>query len=82
VPVRDAASLEAALRRLIEAPALRLEMGRRARERVDALYSFDAVIAQLIAIYRDCLDETQRDTDPGRSGADAGASNRESARSG
>ncbi len=53
VPVRHAAALEAALRRLIEAPALRLEMGRRARERVDALFSFDAVIAQLIVIYRD-----------------------------
>ncbi len=61
VPVRDAASLEAALRRLIEAPALRLEMGRRAQERALALYSFETVIAQLIAIYRACL-------------ADAGAS--------
>lgn len=57
VPVRDAAALEAALRRLIESPALRLEMGQHARERVDALFSFDAVIAQLVAIYRDCLAE-------------------------
>jgi len=59
VPVRDAASLEAALRRLIEAPRLRLEMGRRARERVDALFSFDAVIAQLIAIYRGTLQDAE-----------------------
>lgn len=73
VPVRDAAALEAALRRLIESPALRLEMGRCARERVDALFSFDAVIAQLVAIYRDTLAEADLSAGPGRSSGGATA---------
>ncbi len=53
VPVRDAASLEAALRRLIDDPALRIAIGARARQRVEAVFAFESVIAQLAAIYRD-----------------------------
>jgi len=53
VPVRDAASLEAALRRLIDDPALRIAIGARARQRVEADFAFESVIAQLAAIYRD-----------------------------
>lgn len=51
VPVRDAAALEAALRRLVEDPALRRSMGAAGRARVEAIFSFDAVVAQLAAIY-------------------------------
>ncbi|RIL04485.1 MAG: hypothetical protein DCC71_13930 [Proteobacteria bacterium] len=55
VPVRDAAALEAALRRLIDDAPLRRALGAAARERVEAVFSFDAVVAQLGAIYEDAL---------------------------
>jgi glycosyltransferase involved in cell wall biosynthesis len=55
VPVRDVASLEAALRRLIDDPALRIAVGARARARVEAVFAFESVIAQLAAIYRDLV---------------------------
>ncbi len=53
VPVRDAAALEAALRRLIDDPAARLAMGARGRARVESTFSFEAVVARLAAIYRE-----------------------------
>ena len=53
VPVRDAASLESALRRLIGDAPLRLAMGRAGRARVESTFSFDAVAARLAALYRD-----------------------------
>ena len=56
VPVRDANALEKALCRLIEDPALRAELGARARARVEAVFSFEAVVARLEAIYRELLD--------------------------
>jgi len=51
VPVRDAAALGAALRRLVEDRELRLSMGRRARRRAEEVFSIDAVTRQLEAIY-------------------------------
>jgi len=53
VPPRDAAALTAALRRLVGDAALRAEMGARARERAESVFSERAVIAQLEAIYRE-----------------------------
>jgi len=55
VPVRDAAALEAALRRLIDDPLLRLSLGAAARARVEQVFAFDAVVAQLDTIYREAL---------------------------
>jgi glycosyltransferase involved in cell wall biosynthesis len=55
VPVRDIAALEAALRRLIEDPALRRALGDAARARVEAVFSFDAVVARLGRLYEDLL---------------------------
>jgi glycosyltransferase involved in cell wall biosynthesis len=55
VPVRDAAALEAALRRLIDDAQLRVAMGRRGRERVESTFSFEAVVARLAAIYRELV---------------------------
>lgn len=55
VPPRDPLALEAAIRRLVESPELRLAMGRRARERVEAAFSSDAVIEQLEGVYSGLL---------------------------
>jgi glycosyltransferase involved in cell wall biosynthesis len=55
VPVRDAAALTAALRRLIDDRELRLAMGRRARERAENVFSIDAVTAQLEDVYRSLI---------------------------
>ena len=55
VPVRDAAALEAALRRLIDDPVLRHTLGTAARARVEQVFAFDAVVAQLDAIYGEAL---------------------------
>ncbi|MCX5737468.1 MAG: glycosyltransferase family 4 protein [Proteobacteria bacterium] len=55
VPVRDATALEHALRRLASDPALRQQIGACARARVEAVFSFDAVVARLEAIYQEIL---------------------------
>lgn len=55
VPVRDAAALEAALRRLIDDPALRRRFGDAGRARVEAIFAFDAVVARLAALYDELL---------------------------
>ncbi|HVH20206.1 MAG TPA: glycosyltransferase, partial [Myxococcota bacterium] len=55
VPVRDAAALEAALRRLIEDAALRHALGAAARARVESVFAFEAVVARLAAIYDELL---------------------------
>jgi glycosyltransferase involved in cell wall biosynthesis len=52
VPVRDAVALETALRGLVESPARRAELGARARERVEAVFGFERVVARLDAIYQ------------------------------
>jgi glycosyltransferase involved in cell wall biosynthesis len=58
VPVRDAAALEAALRRLIDDPALRAAMGAAGRARAEAEYGFEAVIERLAAIERELASAT------------------------
>lgn len=55
VPVRDAKALAVSLRRLIEAPALRHEMGERGRVRVLEEFSLDRVIAATLSLYRELL---------------------------
>jgi glycosyltransferase involved in cell wall biosynthesis len=55
VPVRDAAALEAALRRLIDDPELRHRIGTAARARVEAVFAFEAVIPRLAALYDELL---------------------------
>jgi glycogen synthase len=55
VPVRDAAALEAALRRLIEDAALRHALGAAARARVESVFAFETVVARLAAIYDELL---------------------------
>lgn len=55
VPVRDAAALDAALRRLIDDPSLRRTLGAAARARVEEVFAFDAVIARLGALYEELL---------------------------
>jgi len=55
VPVRDAAALEAALRRLIDDPSLRRALGAAARARVEAVFSFGAVVDQLAKYYDELL---------------------------
>ena len=57
VPVRDAASLAAALRRLIEDPALRARMGARGREIVLAEFSEEHVVTQTVELYEALLAE-------------------------
>ena len=56
VPVRDAQALAAALRSLIDNPALRAEMGLRSRELVLAEFSREQVIAETMAVYRELAD--------------------------
>lgn len=57
VPARDADALCRALRRLIDDPDLRVEMGRRARARAEAQYSFEAIVGRLDSLYRELLAE-------------------------
>ncbi len=51
VPVRDVAALAAAIKRLIDDPALRLEMGRRGRELVENEFSIEKVVVETLALY-------------------------------
>jgi glycosyltransferase involved in cell wall biosynthesis len=51
VPERDAAALAAAIEQLIADPVRRREMGRRARQLVDARYTWARTAAALEAIY-------------------------------
>lgn len=53
VPVRDAQALAAALRSLIDNPALRAKMGLRSRKIVLAEFSREQVIAGTLAVYRE-----------------------------
>jgi glycosyltransferase involved in cell wall biosynthesis len=55
VPVRDAAALEAALRRLVDDASLRRTLGRAARARVEEVFAFPAVLARLEALYAELL---------------------------
>ncbi|HVE71206.1 MAG TPA: glycosyltransferase family 4 protein [Thermoanaerobaculia bacterium] len=51
IPPRDAEALAAAMQELLEDPARRVEMGRRARERVLTEFAVEHVIAQTLAAY-------------------------------
>ena len=55
VPPRDVDALAAALRRLIEAPALRRRLGARGREIVAAEFSLDRVNRETLAVYRELV---------------------------
>lgn len=52
VPARNAAALADALQRLIEDSGLRQQMGRRARDIVQAEFSVEKVVADTLAVYR------------------------------
>ena len=56
VPMRDSAVLAAALRRLIEDPALRRHMEARGREIAEAEFSEERSIADTLAVYRELLE--------------------------
>lgn len=53
VPVRDAAALAAALRKLIDDAELRRRMGAQSRLRAETEFGLETVIAQTLAVYRE-----------------------------
>jgi glycosyltransferase involved in cell wall biosynthesis len=53
VPVRDAAALTAALRKLIDDAELRCRMGEQSRLRAETEFGLETVIAQTLAVYRE-----------------------------
>lgn len=53
VPVRDAAVLADALRKLIDDPALRRRMGEQSRRMAEAEFGQETVVAQTLAVYRE-----------------------------
>ena len=53
VPVRDAAALAAALKKLIDDAQLRRNMGEQSRLRAEAEFGLETVIAQTLAVYRE-----------------------------
>ncbi|MEQ1917810.1 MAG: glycosyltransferase family 4 protein [Elusimicrobiota bacterium] len=55
VPAKDSAALAAALKRLIENPALRERLGRRARQAAAEEFSQELVSEQTLAVYRGLL---------------------------
>lgn len=55
VPVRDPGALATALRRLIEAPVLRRQMGMRGRAIVEQEFSTEKVAAETLAVYQKLL---------------------------
>lgn len=55
VPPQDAQRLAAAIQRLVDDPELRSAAGHRARRRVEQLFSSDAVLGQLEAVYEELL---------------------------
>lgn len=59
VPVRDAAALAAAIKRLLEDKKLRADMGARGRARVMAEFSVEGFVANSLAVYGDVLQDDQ-----------------------
>lgn len=53
VPVRDAAQLAIALKRLVDSPQLRTRMGHRSAEIAAAEFSSDRVVAETLSLYRE-----------------------------
>ncbi len=60
VPVGDAAALTAALRRLVEDPALRLRFGEKSRERILKHFDLTAIAAATRELYRGLLERRGR----------------------
>lgn len=58
VPVRDPTALAQAMRRLIEDPALRAQMGAAARRRAERVFDKNAILAAHMTLYRAALAET------------------------
>jgi glycosyltransferase involved in cell wall biosynthesis len=56
VPVRDAAAIGAAIRRLHEDPALRRRMGEAARERIRTHFRIEDTIEQTLGLYRSLVE--------------------------
>ena len=56
VPPRDAPALAEALRFLVESPDKRLDLGRRGRSRVDALFSWEKVIPCILSVYEEAIE--------------------------
>jgi glycosyltransferase involved in cell wall biosynthesis len=52
-PVRDAAALAAALKKLIDDAELRRRMGARSRQRAETEFALETVIAQTLSVYRE-----------------------------
>jgi len=59
VPERDSERLASALRRLIESPSLRLNMGRRGREIALAEFSIEKVVKDTLKVYEELLYSTR-----------------------
>lgn len=53
VPVRDAAALARALRKLIEDPEMRSRMGKQSRLRAEREFASEAIIAETLAVYHE-----------------------------
>jgi D-inositol-3-phosphate glycosyltransferase len=58
VPPREPAALAAALRQLLTNPALRVEMGRAARQRVEREFTWPVVARRTEALYRELIAKT------------------------
>ena len=50
-PPRDAAALSAALNRLLDSPALREKMGAAAQERLESVFSREAMVRTTLELY-------------------------------
>jgi glycosyltransferase involved in cell wall biosynthesis len=59
VPMNDSAALAEAMDRLIEDPAMRKEMGERARELADKHYSWDTHTQRVLNVYTDVLSRSK-----------------------
>jgi glycosyltransferase involved in cell wall biosynthesis len=57
VPRDDSSALAAGVRELLEDPARRTELGRRARQRIEATFSWRRIAEATVAVYRDVLAE-------------------------
>ncbi|HEU4365299.1 MAG TPA: glycosyltransferase family 4 protein, partial [Candidatus Krumholzibacteria bacterium] len=57
VPLHDARALAGAIARLAADPALRARMGARARALVEARYSDDRIVAQMLSLYRTAMED-------------------------
>jgi glycosyltransferase involved in cell wall biosynthesis len=56
VPPRDASAIADAVRKLVENPNLRQQMGKAARERVLKLFTWENAARQMVEVYRETID--------------------------